>query len=528
MNIKKGLRTTLHKIFTVLASILLISMKSFALVIPSFGGENNYDHLKFKNPQFIIAKDQTKMMKNPSHDSVSSNKLGKGTLVENLFKKSNDWRLIQHDNLHGWILDSTLYPPSLSHSFDYSSIINSSHVNLRETPHLTSSIIKSLPQYTKLMVITEIYKQNNNSWKLISFENNVNHKHHNGWVYSKYVSDVPKFKQNPTVKIDYIDNPAVRTRGLYLNINQIHPQKINKFIELKRKTSINSFVIDIKNANGEIAFAHKTNQFEELTSDQPSQKNLIKTILELKKEGIYLIGRIVVFKDKDFLKKYPSYRFQKDINKNSMWVNPYQEDYWDYVLSIAKKAASIGFHEIQFDYIRFPIGPKSIPNEIKLKREETLNKFLDKARKVLQPLSCYISADVFGITGVINEKTTIGQNWKQISSRVDYISPMIYPSHFHNGFKNIEFPDQSPNQLISSVLKDSVLMNLEVKNAAIIRPWIQGFTAYWLKNHRTYRALEVQEQIKALTERNIDEYLIWSPQSYYHHLLSSESDLGPL
>ena len=40
-------------------------------------------------------------------------------------------------------------------------------------------------------------------------------------------------------------------------------------------------------------------------------------------------------------------------NKGTAWVDPYKEKVWDYNIEIAKEAASLGFDEIQFDYVDF-------------------------------------------------------------------------------------------------------------------------------------------------------------------------------
>ncbi|MNJ60126.1 hypothetical protein D3C77_558390 [compost metagenome] len=54
-------------------------------------------------------------------------------------------------------------------------------------------------------------------------------------------------------------------------------------------------------------------------------------------------------------------------------------------------------------------------------------------------------------------------------------------------------------------------------NKPIIRPWIQDFTASWLgKGHYIkYGKHEVEEQIRALKELNVDEYLLWNATNRY-------------
>ena len=38
------------------------------------------------------------------------------------------------------------------------------------------------------------------------------------------------------------------------------------------------------------------------------------------------------------------------------WVNPYRQEVWEYLTELAEMAADLGFDEIQYDYVRFPVG----------------------------------------------------------------------------------------------------------------------------------------------------------------------------
>ena len=51
----------------------------------------------------------------------------------------------------------------------------------------------------------------------------------------------------------------------------------------------------------------------------------------------------------------------------------------------------------------------------------------------------------------------------------------------------------------------------------IIRPWIQDFTASWLGggHYIQYGKKEVDEQIRAMKEMGVDEYLLWNATNRY-------------
>ena len=121
-----------------------------------------------------------------------------------------------------------------------------------------------------------------------------------------------------------------------------------------------------------------------------------------------------------------------------------------------------------------------------------------------------ISADVFGLVGNVADDLSIGQIWEKIAPHVDYMSPMIYPSHYPKGFAKIKDPDLEPYKTITKSLKRSIKRNNQLKNPTKIRPWIQGFTAKWLTEYKRYGHKQLSSQIKALEDVGIEEYLIWN------------------
>lgn len=82
---------------------------------------------------------------------------------------------------------------------------------------------------------------------------------------------------------------------------------------------------------------------------------------------------------------------------------------------------------------------------------------------------------------------------------------MIYPSHYGDGNFGIDHPDMEPYRTIRAALKLS-RQDLESagqagKHQAIVRPWLQDFTASYLKHHIPYGAGEVRAQIQAFMIR---------------------------
>ena len=214
---------------------------------------------------------------------------------------------------------------------------------------------------------------------------------------------------------------------------------------------------------------------------------------------------------------------QPFVNKDGIiWVSPHDRTLWDYNIAVAKEAAIAGFNEIQFDYVRFPAsdGGKldailDYRNEKNEGKAETIQNYLKQAYSVISKEEAYISADVYGLVGSVPDDMHLGQYWEAVSNYTDYISPMMYPSHYANGTYGVAVPDADPYNTLLQGAKDAVLRNENLETPAQIRPWIQSFTASWVKGYIKYGPEQVKAQIKALNDAGIEEYLLWSASNNY-------------
>jgi hypothetical protein len=211
--------------------------------------------------------------------------------------------------------------------------------------------------------------------------------------------------------------------------------------------------------------------------------------------------------------------------KGVAWVDPYHSEVQNYNIAVAKEAAQLGFDEIQFDYVRFPENGKKVDAEVAFRNTDGLSKaeliehFLRKAKEALPHVP--VSADVFGLTPSIEDDMGIGQEWNKISPVIDVISPMVYPSHYRDGALGIGQPDLQPYSTVRRAMQDAVRKNTklgqEQKQPAKIRPWLQDFTATWVKNHQTYGTAQVKEQVKAAEEQGVNQFLLWNPSCQYSY-----------
>lgn len=346
-----------------------------------------------------------------------------------------------------------------------------------------------------------------------------------------------KFKNldfSEKTKKEYKDNKRVKVRGLYVSAHSVALKgRLDELIELAKKNNINAFVIDIKGDYGELTFpmSDEINKYTKSANKNPIIKEIEPAIKKLKDNGIYTIARIVSFKDTIYAKENPDkiivYKDGGKAFTNSdglVWVSAYDKNLWEYNVTVAKEAAKVGFNEIQFDYVRFPAsnGGKldkvlNYRNTDNMTKAEAIQKYLNYAKKELSPYNVYISADIYGQVGSSSDDMSLGQFWEAVSSEVDYVSPMMYPSHYGKGVYGLAVPDANPYKTIYHSTKDSINRNNNISSPAIIRPWIQAFTATWVKGHINYGPNEVKEQIKAMKDLGVDEYILWSATNRYEN-----------
>lgn len=339
--------------------------------------------------------------------------------------------------------------------------------------------------------------------------------------------------ENPLTPTMIAETPQIEAapivKGIYVTAYSAGGERMSSLVDLLDSTELNAMVIDIKDDEGYITYKTDNAKLQEMGKPQPFIKNIQALMDQLNEHEIYPIARVVVFKDTILAKKNPELSFRNSNgtvwsnSKGDSFVNPYSKEVWDYNIEVAKEAAKLGFKEIQFDYVRFPEGFEKRADTLKyeqtdISRIEAVTSFVKYAKEQLEPLGIKVSVDIFGYAASVPAAEGIGQDFVQISEHVDIICPMIYPSHYSTGWFNAQDPDKAPYQTILGASQDTH-KKLEPlgEEKPVIRPWIQDFTASWLgKGHYTkYGKFEVEEQIRALKEANIDEYLLWNASNRY-------------
>lgn len=291
--------------------------------------------------------------------------------------------------------------------------------------------------------------------------------------------------------------------------------------ELLAKTEINTIVIAVKEYQGEV-YVPGIKLTEDLKTYVPAIQDIEEYLKELKQAGIYTVARIVVFRDNIVTRKKQSWAI-KDINGNlwidhsgMAWLDPYNRAVWEYIFIIAERCIDLGFDEIQFDYVRFPSDGNTkkcryIQQHSETTAVQAIVEFLTEAKNRLKlKRSVNISVDVFGLTTSVPHDMGIGQNIVEMAKQVDFICPMIYPSHYAKGEYGFKDPNQQPYKIVSKSLKDAI-KKLGI-DAVKLRPYLQDFSLGY-----KYGKKEVLVQIQASYDNDIPEWTLWNPRGSYNH-----------
>ena len=306
-----------------------------------------------------------------------------------------------------------------------------------------------------------------------------------------------------------------QAKGMHLTVyaaaSQFHKIRTNDLLD---NTEMNAVVIDIKEIDGDISVKNVANGLSYSTK-VPSVLPYLK---DVKSKGMYAIARIVVFRDNVMPRKKPELAVKNpdgtiwEDRKHLTWLNPYKQGSIDYILELAEKTADMGFDEIQFDYIRFPSDGNTKNCRYGVEHSSVtasakIVDFLKQARKRLSPKGIKISIDVFGLTTTEKTDMGIGQKIVEMTEQVDYVSPMIYPSHYNNGEYGIPNPNKEPYRTVYIALQGAK-KRIPVEK---LRPWLQDFSMKGVK----YGPEEIKAQIQACYDCDVKTWLLWNAACKY-------------
>ncbi|PIR67042.1 MAG: hypothetical protein COU51_00430 [Parcubacteria group bacterium CG10_big_fil_rev_8_21_14_0_10_36_14] len=321
-------------------------------------------------------------------------------------------------------------------------------------------------------------------------------------------------------------------KGIYLTAYTVGTRRLDELITFVKNNNLNAVVIDVKGPVGEPAFHLKRDALQKYNT-QRELYDVDGVINKLHEKGIYAIARLFVFQDPYIVGIEPQYALQRKGGglwadyKGVRWLDPTHFGVWKYTVEFAREAYERGFDEVQFDYIRFPSDGNLATIEYSnwdgtTSKEVEIEKFFAYVSKVLRGVKIPISADLFGLVCCYDDYDLgIGQKLSRALPYFDFISPMMYPSHYANGFIGYANPADAPYGVVKYSMDEANrirngLLSSTSTPLAELRPWIQDFDI-----GAVYDSFKVNEQIRAVEETGGEGFLIWNARNVYTGLITN-------
>lgn len=335
--------------------------------------------------------------------------------------------------------------------------------------------------------------------------------------YERRAVDLPRDASVLTVALR-----PFRAKALYLSPYGIADAGLRgEALRLAADTEINALVIDVKGDRAIVPFPSQAYADAGIgTQTEITVRDMVAMVANLHAQGLYLIARVVTFKDDRLADAHPAWAVHArdgsvwHDREGLAWIDPFQRAAWRFSLAVAEEAAQLGFDEIQFDYLRFPDATGLVFSQpsTEADRVAAINGFLDAAQARLARYNVFIAADVFGYTCWNENDTQIGQQIEAIVQHVDYLSPMLYPSGFTFGIPGHRQPVADSGAIVRQSLQRA-LQRTGVSPLRL-RPWLQAFRDYAF-DHREFGGAEVREQVDAAESLGTGGWMLWNPHNRY-------------
>ena len=311
--------------------------------------------------------------------------------------------------------------------------------------------------------------------------------------------------------------PDKPVRGVHVTASAWSNEGLRtEILSLVDEGLINAVELDLKDELGEVGYDSKL-ELAQRTGAVKGYYKLEEAVELLHSKGVRVIGRLVVFNDPILTEWAWSNGRRRQVVQTpdggryagyGGFSNPANANVRAYNIAIAEEAARAGVDDILYDYIRRPDGPLEtmVFPGLKTDLERVVVTFLEETAERLEPYDTFVGASVFGIAAL--RPQDVAQDVKSMAEHLDYVAPMVYPSHWSSGVYDVDDPNNDPYAIVRRSLEDFGAQ-VEGRGARIL-PWLQDFSF-----GVTYGPEEVRAQIEAARDAGVDEWLLWDPEVTY-------------
>ena len=288
-------------------------------------------------------------------------------------------------------------------------------------------------------------------------------------------------------------------------------------LRLLDEKRINTVELDLKDESGIVGWRSGVPLAQRIGAERATF-DLGAAVKMLHARGARVVGRLVAFRD-PVLAEWAWTHGRRDLVIQTPDGGAYSGGYGGftsyvhptvraYNVDLAVAAAKLGVDDVLYDYVRRPDGPLETMVVPGLDEEPStaVTSFLAQARRRLAPHGTFLGASVFGIAATRPEE--IAQDVPAIAREVDYVAPMLYPSHWGLQEYDVASPESEPYAIVRRSLAD--FKRIVRGTGARAVPWLQDFSL-----GVQYGEAEVRAQIDGARAAGIDEFLLWDPNVTY-------------
>lgn len=308
-------------------------------------------------------------------------------------------------------------------------------------------------------------------------------------------------------------------KAVYANLGVLsEPERWNRLLEIADTTEINAIVVDVKQDT--IYYDTQVPFFREIDGMITPLFDPVELLAELDSRGIYSIARMVVFKDPIVAEARPDLAVRDEVtggpwldDNGTPWVNAFYQELWEANADLGAELATLGFDEVQFDYIRFPsdgdLRTADFGNDYtEADRRAAITGAVALGGERVRASGAKFAIDLFPIVALMGDDQGIGQTLQDLAPLADYVSLMIYPSHYALGNIPVDgHPNDFPAETVTYTLERSQEWAPGTMNK--MRPWLQDFT-YPLEGFSSYGPGEVRAQIDAAEAMGVSGWMLWN------------------
>jgi hypothetical protein len=309
--------------------------------------------------------------------------------------------------------------------------------------------------------------------------------------------------------------------GLYAQVGMIGQPWFPKFLDHIAASGMNAVVVDGKDYSGWLTYPSTIPLAAETHSASHAVlKSLTALVHDAHERGIRVLMRVSCFHDPWMAAHRPDLA----IRGMADWLDPHSVVVQDYILAVVDETLATGIDEIQLDYVRYPtegIGHADF-GLAGTSTIDVISGFVERVHERTHDADVPLALDVFGVVAwqrSVDVHAT-GQDLTRLGQVVEVLSPMVYPSHFREGFNGYTEPGAHP-EVVAFGTKQAEGVLRKMGSTAIVRPWIQAFPWHAPGYSSSYVA---QEIVQARAARG-NGWLAWNAGGYYNEVFAAASQM---